>query len=139
MSRNFVKSKMCKTNCNFEKFQNPLNLIYTACAMLEMMIKTMFAIVSMMCITGVEISQKPNVQNKLQFRKVWKHYKSDIHCVFNIGNDDLNYVCNSWHHAHHRSRYFESAKMRKTSSNFEKFENTVNLLYTVWAILEMII
>ena len=35
--------------------------------MLEMMIKTMFAIVSMMRITTVEISVKPNVQNKLQF------------------------------------------------------------------------
>ena len=55
-SRNFGKAKMCKTNCNFEKFQDALNLIYTACAMLEMMIKTMFAIVSMMRITTVEIS-----------------------------------------------------------------------------------
>ena len=55
-SRNFVKAKMCKRNCNFEKFQNALNLIYTVCAMLEMMIKTMFAIVSMMRITTSEIS-----------------------------------------------------------------------------------
>ena len=29
--------------------------------------------------------------------------------------------------------------MRKANSNFEKFENTVNLLDTVWAMLEMII
>ena len=55
-SRNFAKAKLCKTNCNFEKFQNAFNLIYTMCAMLEMMIKTMFAIVSMMRITTVEIS-----------------------------------------------------------------------------------
>ena len=47
---------MSKTNCNFEKFENTLNLIYTVCAMLEMMIYTMFAIYSMMRITGVEIS-----------------------------------------------------------------------------------
>ena len=47
---------MCKTNSNFEKFQNAVNLIYTVWAMLEMMIKTMFAIVSMMRITTVEIS-----------------------------------------------------------------------------------
>ena len=47
---------MCKTNCSFEKFQNAFNLIYTVYAMLEMMIKTMFAIVSMMRITKVEIS-----------------------------------------------------------------------------------
>ena len=47
---------MCKTNCNFEKFQNAINLIYTVWAMLEMMIKTMFAMVSMMRITRVEIT-----------------------------------------------------------------------------------
>ena len=47
---------MCKTNSNFEKFQNVVNLIYTVWAMLEMMIKTMFAIVNMMRITTVEIS-----------------------------------------------------------------------------------
>ena len=35
--------------------------------MFEMMIKTMFAIVSMMRITTVEISLQPNVQNKLLF------------------------------------------------------------------------
>ena len=29
--------------------------------------------------------------------------------------------------------------MRKTNSNFEKFENTVNLLYKAGAMLEMII
>ena len=29
--------------------------------------------------------------------------------------------------------------MLKTNSNFEKFENTVNLLYTVLAMLEIII
>ena len=49
---------MCGTNCNFEKFENTINLIYTVCAMSEMMIKTMFAIVSMMSITGGEISKK---------------------------------------------------------------------------------
>ena len=30
--------------------------------------------------------------NKLQFRKVWKHCKSPIHSVVNVGNDYLNYV-----------------------------------------------
>ena len=47
---------MGETNCNFEKFQNAFNLIYTVWAILEMRIKTMFAIVSMMRITTVEIS-----------------------------------------------------------------------------------
>ena len=59
--------------------------------MLEMMIKTMFATVNMMLITTVEISQKPNVQSKLQFWKVLKHCKPHIHCVHIVGNDYLNY------------------------------------------------
>ena len=46
---------MCKTNSNFEKFENTANLIYTVCALSEMMIKTIFAIVIMMRITGAEI------------------------------------------------------------------------------------
>ena len=29
---------MCKANRNFEKFENTVNLIYTGCAMSEMMI-----------------------------------------------------------------------------------------------------
>ena len=49
---------MCKRNSNFEKFEYTVNLIYTVCAMSEMMIQTMFAIVNMMPITGVEISKK---------------------------------------------------------------------------------
>ena len=47
---------MCETNSYFENFENTVNLIYTVCAMLEMMIYTMFAIVTMWRITGVEIS-----------------------------------------------------------------------------------
>ena len=49
---------MCKTNYNFENFQNTLNLLYTLCAMSEMIISTMFAIVNMMRITGVKLSKK---------------------------------------------------------------------------------
>ena len=30
----------CAKHCSFEKFQNAFNLIYTVCAMFEMMIKT---------------------------------------------------------------------------------------------------
>ena len=48
----------------------------------------MFAIDSMMRITTVEFSQNPKRENKLQFRKVSKRFKSDIHCVRNVGNDD---------------------------------------------------
>ena len=55
---NFEKIKMCKTDCIFEKFQITVNHIYTAYAISEMMIQTMFDIVSMMRITGVEISKK---------------------------------------------------------------------------------
>ena len=41
----------------FQKFEITVNLIYTVCATSEMMIYTMFAMVSMMGITGVEISK----------------------------------------------------------------------------------
>ena len=63
--------------------------------MSEMMIWTMFAIVSMMRIIGVEILKSQNVQNKQEFQKVWKHCKSYMHGVCYVGNDDLNYVCHS--------------------------------------------
>ena len=32
------KVHMCRTNCNFEKFQNTVNLIHTVCARSRMMI-----------------------------------------------------------------------------------------------------
>ena len=63
--------------------------------MSEMMIWTMFAIVNMMRIIAVEILKSQNVQNNLHIWKIWKHGKSYIHCVRNVGNDDLNYVCHS--------------------------------------------
>ena len=55
----------------------------------------MFAIASMMRITGVEISKQSICAKQTANRKVWKHCKSYIHCVRHVGNDDLNYVCHS--------------------------------------------
>ena len=55
--RNFEKVNVHNKQ-EFEKFENTVNLIYTMCAMSEMIICTMFAIVSMMRITAVEISKK---------------------------------------------------------------------------------
>ena len=63
--------------------------------MSEMMIQTMFAIVNMMRITGVEISKKSKCAKQQQFRKVSKHFKSYIRCVRHVENDDLNCVCHS--------------------------------------------
>ena len=61
---------MCKTNSNFEKLEITVNHIYTVCAMSEMMIKTMFAMISLMRITGVETSKKSKcAKKKQQFRK----------------------------------------------------------------------
>ena len=80
---------------------------------------------------------KANVRNKLQFRKVWKHCKSYLNSESNGRNDDLNKVHNNWNGAHHLSRNFVKAKMCKTNSNFEKFQNAVNLIYTVYGVLEM--
>ena len=63
---------MCKTNSYFENFENTVNLIYTVCAMLEMMIYTMFAIVSMMRLTGVEISNMPKCPKQTGISKSFK-------------------------------------------------------------------
>ena len=126
---------MCKTNTNFENFENTVNLIYTLCAMLEMMIWTTFTIAS-----GVQISKTTKCAKQTAISKTFTKYcKSHKHSVRKVGNDDLNYVCYSLHDAPHRSRNFEYAKMCKTNSNFENFENTVNLIYTMCAMLEMII
>ena len=70
-------------------------------------------------------------RNKLQFLRVWKHCKSYLHSECNGRNDDLNKVHNNWNGAHHRSRNFVKAKMFKTNSNIERFENTLNLIYIV--------
>ena len=101
------------------------------------------------------------MQNKQQFRKVSKRCKSYIpsfrivgsddlnyvwfentlnliYIVRNIGNDDLNIVCHSWHGEHHRIRNVVKAKMCKTNSNFQKFQNAVNLIYTDYGVLEML-
>ena len=58
--------------------------------MSEMMIYPLFAMVSMRRMRGVEISRKHNVQNKLQFRKVWNRCQTYIHCARYVGIDDLN-------------------------------------------------
>ena len=56
----------------------------------------MFAIVSMGSITGEEMAKKSKSTKKnQQFRNVGKHCKSHIHCVRNVGNDDLKYVLDS--------------------------------------------
>ena len=54
----------------------------------------MLGIVSMMRITGVEISKKSKCAKQTGNRKVLRHCKSYISCVRHARNDDLNYV---WH------------------------------------------
>ena len=49
---------MCKTNCNFEKFQKTSNMIYTVSTMWDIMLKTMLLIVGTVRITAVQISKK---------------------------------------------------------------------------------
>ena len=61
--------------------------------MSEMMIYPLFAMVSMMRITGVEISKKSKRANKIWISKVSNHCKWYILCGRYVGNDDLNYVC----------------------------------------------
>ena len=66
------KEKMCKRNSNLENFENTLSLIYTLCAMLEMMIETMFAIVSMIRLNGAEISNMPKCAKQTAISKSFK-------------------------------------------------------------------
>ena len=54
----------------------------------------MFGIVSMMRITGVEISKQSKCAKQTANRKVLKHSKFYIHCVRHVGNDNLK---NVWH------------------------------------------
>ena len=50
----------------------PVNLICTVCALSEMMIQTMFAIVNMMRITGVVISKKSKCAEQIAISKSLK-------------------------------------------------------------------
>ena len=84
---------MCKTNGNFEKFEIAVKRIYTVRATSELMISTTFAMVSMMRITGVEYSNKSKCAKQTAISKSFKRFKSDIHIVRHVRNDDLNYVC----------------------------------------------
>ena len=71
-SRYYEKVKMCRTNCNLEKVEKPVNLIYPVCAMSEMIILTMFTMVSMMRITGVEISKESKCAKQKAISKSFK-------------------------------------------------------------------
>ena len=55
--------------------------------MSEMMILTMFAMVSMIRINGVEISKKSKRRKQILISKVSNHCKSYIHCMRYVGND----------------------------------------------------
>ena len=71
-STNFEKAKMCKRNSYFEKFQNTVNLISTVCAMSEIMILTLFAIVCTVRITAVQISKKLKCAKETAISKTFK-------------------------------------------------------------------
>ena len=75
-----------------------------------------------MRITGVEIAKTSKCAKLTANRKVLKHCKSSIRCVRHVGNDDLNYVCHSYHDGHHGSRNFKNVKMCKTNSKSKSFE-----------------
>ena len=51
----------------------------------------MFAIFNMLLMTGVEISNKQQCAKQTAISKIWKHCKSHIQSVRNVGNDYLNY------------------------------------------------
>ena len=119
---------MCKTICKFEEFENTVNPIYTVCAMSEMIIWTMFAIVDIMRITGVGISKKSKRAKQTANSKSLK----TLEILYT-----LCVPCRKWWFKHHWGSNFEKVKMCKTNCKFEKFENTVNLICTVCAMSEM--
>ena len=88
---------------------------------------------------GVEILKKSNCEKQPAISKSLKYFKSYIHCVRHVGNYDLYHVCHREHDANHRSRNFNKVTMCKTNCELEKFENIVNLIYTLCAIWEMMI
>ena len=66
------QSKYEKQTGISKSFKNTVNHLYTVCAMSEMMIQTMFAIVKMMRITGVEISKKSKCAKQTAISKSFK-------------------------------------------------------------------
>ena len=58
---------MCKTNSNFENFENTVNFRYKLCAMSEMMIWTTFTIAS-----GVQISKTTKCAKQTAISKTLK-------------------------------------------------------------------
>ena len=72
---------MCKTNSNFEKSQNSLNLIYTVCALSEMMIYPLFAMLNIMAIRVVEISKKSKSAEQTAISKSLKNTVNLIYTV----------------------------------------------------------
>ena len=79
------------------------------------------------------------MQNKQQFRKVWKHCKSYIHCVRYVGNDDLKYVCHSYMMSITGVEISKKSKSAEQTAISKSLKNTVNLIYTVCAMSEMMI
>ena len=66
------KWKCAQQIAKSKKLKNTVNLRYTVCAMSEMMIWTMFAIVNMMRITGVVISKKSKCAEQIAKSKSFK-------------------------------------------------------------------
>ena len=63
---------MCKTNSNFENYENTVNPIYTLGAMLEMMNWKKFTIARMVRISAVQISNKPICAKQTAISKTLK-------------------------------------------------------------------
>ena len=76
----------------------------------------MFAIVSMMRISGVDISKKSKCAKQTGNSKILKNCKSYIHFVRHVGNDDLNYVCHSMMRIH-REEISKKSKCAKQTAN----------------------
>ena len=89
-SRNFLKAKdVPKQTAISKSLKTLVNLIYTLSAMLK---KWWFKQSLHNNWNGAHhrirnFGKSRNVQNNQQFRKVWQHCKSNIHCAHIVGND----------------------------------------------------
>ena len=72
---------MCKTNSNFEKSQNNLNMMYTVGTISEIMLSNLFAIVSTVRITAVQISKNLKCAKQTGILKSFKNRLNMMYTV----------------------------------------------------------
>ena len=83
--------------------------------------------VSIMRITGVEISKKAKCAKQTAFSKNFK----SLLIIYTLFAHDAHYAYDT----HHRSRNFEKVEMCRTNSSFENLKS-LQILYTLCALCQ---